>query len=56
MIENQKCGSLPNHINSERNWGYGYNDLMSDLSEWSQSPYVVIDSIGRPFREEVFGN
>lgn len=46
MIENQKCGSLPSHINSERNWGYGYNDLMSDLSEWSQSPYVVIDSIG----------
>lgn len=46
IIENQKCGSLPNHINSERNWGYGYNDLMSDLSEWSQSPYVVIDSIG----------
>ena len=43
MIENRKCGSLPDHINYERNWGYGYDDLISDLSEWSQSPYVIID-------------
>ncbi|MFL2989748.1 MAG: M14 family zinc carboxypeptidase [Candidatus Neomarinimicrobiota bacterium] len=46
MIENRKCGSLPDHINNERNWGYGYDDLISDLSEWSQSPFVIIDSIG----------
>ena len=46
MIENRKCGSLPDHINHERNWGYGYDDLISDLSDWSLSPYVLIDSIG----------
>ncbi len=27
-------------------WGYGYGDLLHDLSHWSQSPYVNIDSIG----------
>ena len=46
MIENRKCGSLPDYINNERNWGYGYEDLINDLSEWSQSPFVIIDSIG----------
>ena len=43
-----KCGQLPHefHENRNLNWGYGYNDLLSDLYEWGQSPYVTIDSIG----------
>lgn len=28
------------------NWGYGYDSLLIDLGRWSQSPYVIIDSIG----------
>ena len=28
------------------NWGYGYDSLLIDLSRWSQSPYVTVDSIG----------
>ncbi len=27
-------------------WGYGYNDLLSDLEQWQQSAYVSVDSIG----------
>ena len=43
-----KCGQLPHefHENRNLNWGYGYNDLLSDLYVWGQSPYVTIDSIG----------
>ena len=43
-----KCGQLPHefHENRNLNWGYGYNDLLIDLYEWGQSPYVTIDSIG----------
>ena len=43
-----KCGQLPHEEQTNRslNWGYGYDDLLSDLSIWAQSPYVVIDSIG----------
>ena len=43
-----KCGQLPHefHENRNLNWGYGYNDLLVDLYEWGQSPYVTIDSIG----------
>ena len=43
-----KCGQLQYELDIDRslNWGYGYDDLLSDLSIWAQSPYVVIDSIG----------
>jgi hypothetical protein len=27
-------------------WGYSYDSLLQDLSIWSQSPYVIIDSLG----------
>ncbi len=29
-----------------KNWGYGYADLLADLTVWGQSPYVTIDSLG----------
>ena len=47
-LSGHKCGQLPNDVESNRslNWGYGYEDLLSDLSVWGQSPYVTIDSIG----------
>ena len=47
-LVDHKCGRLPHefHENRNLNWGYGYNDLLSDLYEWGQSPYVTIDSIG----------
>ena len=43
-----KCGQFHYQLDIDRslNWGYGYDDLLSDLSIWAQSPYVVIDSIG----------
>ena len=46
ILENQKCGVLPDNSSLDRDWGYGYNDLIDDLSEWAQSPYVVVNSIG----------
>ena len=47
-LVDHKCGQLPQefHENRNLNWGYGYNDLLSDLYVWGQSPYVTIDSIG----------
>ena len=47
-LVDHKCGQLPHEFYENRNlnWGYGYNDLLSDLYEWGQSPYVTIDSIG----------
>ena len=47
-LVDHKCGQFPHefHENRNLNWGYGYNDLLSDLYEWGQSPYVTIDSIG----------
>ena len=47
-LSGHKCGQLPNDVELNRslNWGYGYEDLLSDLSVWGQSPYVTIDSIG----------
>ena len=27
-------------------WGYGYDDLLSDLDYWAESPYVTVDSLG----------
>lgn len=47
-ISDHKCGKLPDGLQLKRNlnWGYGYEDLLSDLTVWSQSPYVIIDSIG----------
>ncbi|MBP1655689.1 MAG: putative carboxypeptidase [Bacteroidetes bacterium] len=29
-----------------QNWGYGYDSLRADLTRWSSSPYVRIDSVG----------
>ena len=45
-LSGHKCGQLPNDVELNRslNWGYGYEDLLSDLSVWGQSPYVTIDS------------
>ena len=47
-LSGHKCGQLPNDLEANRslNWGYGYEDLLSDLTVWGQSPYVTIDSIG----------
>lgn len=45
-LVDQKCGLLPDYLYLDRNWGYGYNDLLEDLSAWAQSPYVIVDSIG----------
>jgi len=47
-ISEHKCGQLPDdlQINRTLNWGYGYDDLLSDLNIWAQSPYVIVDSIG----------
>jgi len=45
-LVNQKCGILADYLNVDRNWGYGYDDLLVDLLEWSESPYVIVDSIG----------
>lgn len=43
-----KCGHPPAEEEKFEldNWGYGYNDLLSDLEVWGNSPYVTIDSIG----------
>lgn len=45
-----KCGEIPEHelspLRTVLNWGYGYNDLLDDLNQWNQSPYVNVDSIG----------
>lgn len=27
-------------------WGYGYDTLLYDLSQWKKSPYVKVDSVG----------
>jgi hypothetical protein len=27
-------------------WGYGYDDLLTDLANWSLNPYITIDSLG----------
>ena len=46
ILERPKCGFLPEHEDSARNWGYGYSDLLEDIEAWQQSPFVSIDSIG----------
>ena len=47
-ISEHKCGQIPDdlQVNRSLNWGYGYDDLLSDLNIWAQSPYVIVDSIG----------
>ncbi len=48
----EKCGTFSEEENTTTlhqlgdHWGYGYNDLLADLNQWAQSPYVEIDSIG----------
>jgi hypothetical protein len=47
----QGCGIVDDPIEPWRlatlpNWGYGYADLLRDLTDWGKSPYVTIDSIG----------
>ena len=48
LIPDQKCGHLPDDLQPREslNWGYGYEDLLSDLTVWAQSPSVTVDSIG----------
>ncbi len=51
-VAKDKCGIIDHkrdkHELEQRgdHWGYGYNDLLSDLDKWAQSPYVTIDSMG----------
>lgn len=43
-----KCGTVDQQLQIRGDhWGYGYDDLLDDLTKWSQSPYVKISSIGQ---------
>ena len=50
--EYEKCGKFDSVRVQEElslrgdHWGYGYQDLLLDLSKWRSSPYITIDSIG----------
>jgi hypothetical protein len=49
--ELDKCGFDPEQAAALRktlgdHWGYGYDDLLTDLQIWQNNPYVTIDSIG----------
>ncbi len=50
--EYEKCGELDSTRVQEElslrgdHWGYGYQDLLVDLTKWRSSPYITIDSIG----------
>ncbi len=49
--ENDKCGydeqlAKISLLTLGDHWGYGYDSLLNDLSQWVASPYVSIDSIG----------
>lgn len=52
-IERDKCGfhliDSKSHksLQSTNNWGYAYDDLLSDIKVWKENPYVDIDTIGK---------
>lgn len=57
--EIHKCGLLDssrvqNELSIRGNhWGYGYEDLLSDLDTWSNNKYISIDSIGKSVQNRV---
>ncbi|NUN68538.1 MAG: T9SS type A sorting domain-containing protein [Bacteroidetes bacterium] len=50
-MEEDKCGPLDtlseaSKLAASGNWGYGYDTLLYDLSQWKKSPFVTVDSVG----------
>jgi len=48
---NDPCGvpdssALSEIMTASGNWGYGYDTLLYDLSEWEKNPFVTVDSAG----------
>lgn len=51
FYEEDPCGPLDTlseaaKLAASGNWGYGYDTLLYDLSQWKKSPFVAIDSVG----------
>ncbi len=51
FIEPDKCGypdttTAEFQIAASGNWGYGFDTLLYDISQWKKSMYVIVDSIG----------
>lgn len=51
FYEEHPCGPLDTlseaaKLAASGNWGYGYDTLLYDLSQWKKSPFVTIDSAG----------
>jgi hypothetical protein len=51
LFLNDPCGypdttSLEFKLAASGNWGYGYDTLKFDLSQWDMSPFAVVDSVG----------
>jgi hypothetical protein len=51
FYEEDPCGPLDTlseaaKLAASGNWGYGYDTLLYDLTQWKKSPFVTIDSVG----------
>ena len=62
MNSPDKCGLYDRELAIQRleilgdHWGYSYDSLVADFSVWSQSPYIVIDSLGASVQNRALWN